>query len=181
MIGEGQPEGSSRSVPLFRGEPITPQDLGPSAERVTGVPEDEAAYALLLEHTMSCVVCNAFRECEVGDELRAVVRRDALAVLGSDAPPGEASYRTLRISDESGIHEVARVEVDACSWCRKSDDGLVVVGVLHSDSGPGWDICACSWCVRRHDLLPLADHPEGSWCIPMHRDGIPAAIPHPEL
>ncbi|MFE6025521.1 hypothetical protein [Streptomyces niveus] len=78
------------------------------------------------------------------------------------------------------MHEVVRVEVDACSWCRKSADGLVVVGIYHSDSGPGWDILACSWCMRLHDLLPLDAHPKGSWCIPRHRDGTPAAIPSAE-
>ncbi|MFE6030085.1 hypothetical protein [Streptomyces niveus] len=116
----------------------------------------------------------------MGDELRAVVRKNSLAVFASDAPPTSPGYRTLRISDESGVHEVVRIEVDACSWCRKSDDGLVVVGICHSDSGPGWDIHACSWCVRLHELLPLTDHPEGGWCIPMHRDRTPANIPQVE-
>ncbi|MFD7516105.1 hypothetical protein ACFV85_15060 [Streptomyces niveus] len=95
-------------------------------------------------------------------------------------PPGVkvSGCKTLHVWDEDGLREVARVEVGICSWCRKSDAGLVLVGILVV--GPGWDILACEWCVRRHDLLPLADHPEGGLRTPRHRDGTPAAIPPAE-
>ncbi|MFB6950162.1 hypothetical protein ACFCXP_11080 [Streptomyces niveus] len=145
---------------------------------MTGV-RDDADYVALLKHGPACVVCTAGRPCQVNDELRAAAQESAVAILTAP-PPGLAPVpgcKTLLIVDESGVHEVVRVEVDACSWCRKSSDGLVVVGIFHSDSGPGWDICACSWCMRLHELLPLHAHPEGSWCIPRHRDGAPAAIP----
>lgn len=143
---------------------------------MTSATPDDEAYVAFLKHGPSCPVCTAGRTCEVSEDLRVAAQVAAVAVL-TYVPPGEPGYRTLRISDEYGIHEVARVEVGACSWCRKSDDGLVVVGIFPSDSGPGWDIHACSWCVRRHDLLPLSDHPEGGWCTPMHRDRTPAGIP----
>ncbi|EST25620.1 hypothetical protein M877_21805 [Streptomyces niveus NCIMB 11891] len=151
---------------------------------MNGVPddEDEADYVAFLKHGPSCVVCTAGRPCQVNDELRAAAQAATVAVL-TYIPPGEQGYRTLRVADGYGIREVARVEVGACSWCRKATEDLIVVGVFPSDSGPGWDILACSWCVRLHGLLPLSDHPEGGWCTPIHRDrnrtpaGIPPAMP----
>lgn len=66
---------------------------------------------------------------------------------------------------------------DGCSWCGETANTLIVVGLFHSMSGPGWDISACQPCVHKHDLLPLDDHPVGAWFTPMHRDGTPATIP----
>lgn len=149
---------------LFRGDPITPVTLDPDTALET--------------HMRGCALCIADRACQAGAELRADVAGAALVDLAGPPVPRVLGCKTLHIVDEDGIvHEVARVEVGRCSWCRTQATGLVVVGIFPSDSGPGWDIVACSWCVRLHDLLPLSDHPEGGWFTPRHRDGTPAAIP----
>lgn len=54
---------------------------------MTGVPEDEADYVALLGHTQSCLQCNAFGQCKVGDELRAAVRRSETPAPESAARP----------------------------------------------------------------------------------------------
>lgn len=161
------------------------QDRGPRptiTDGVTRVPDDEAAYIAFLKHGPACVVCTAGRPCQVGDELRVAAQESAIVVLTAP-PPGVVPVpgcKTLHLVDESGVHEMVRVEEGACSWCRRATDGLIVVGIFPQDSGPGWDILACSWCIRLHELLPLSDHPEGGWCTPMHRDRTSAVIPAAE-
>lgn len=180
---------------LFHGPPITPEDLGqecprrlerPALGQANG-PQDvppsgaqdptEAAYILFLNHGPACATCTGGRPCQEADDLQAASLLADIRLL-TTLPPGVKvpGCKTLHVWDEDGLHEVARIEVGACSWCRKSVQGLVVVGIFPSDGGPGWDVHACEWCVRRHDLLPLADHPAGGWCTPIHRDGTPAEI-----
>lgn len=148
---------------------------------MNGVPDDEDHVAFL-KHGPTCVVCTAGRPCQVNDELRAAAQESAIAILTAP-PPGVAPVpgcKTIHLVDEFGTHEVARVEVGACSWCRTARENLTVVGVLSTFFDSGWDIYACSWCARRHHLLPLEQHPERSLRTPLHRDGTPAAIPSAE-
>ncbi|WP_405676819.1 hypothetical protein OG292_19455 [Streptomyces sp. NBC_01511] len=147
---------------------------------MTGVPDDEADYVAFLTHGPACPVCTAGRPCQVNNDLRAAAQVSAIAVLTA-SPPGVVPVpgcKTIHLVDEFGTHEVARVEVDRCSWCRVQGAGLVAVGILHA--GVGWDITACNWCVRLHDLLPLDQHPDGGRRLPLHRNGAPAAIPKAE-
>lgn len=152
-------------VPLFRGDPITPFDLDPDAE--------------VAAHVRTCALCIADQACEVGGDLRAaavVAALTDLADLAAPPVPPVPGCKTLHLVDEDGaIHQVARVEVGRCSWCRTQATGLVAVGILQV--GVGWDIFACDWCVQLHDLLPLDEHPQGGRCLPLRRDGTDAEIP----
>ncbi|MFJ1751231.1 hypothetical protein ACIOJD_34140 [Streptomyces sp. NPDC088116] len=53
-------------------------------------------------------------------------------------------------------------EVPLCDYCGHARDALIVVGVVHSASGPGRAMRACPSCRTARRLLPLADHPDGS-------------------
>ncbi|MFE9296611.1 hypothetical protein [Streptomyces niveus] len=147
---------------LFRGDPITPDDLDQDA--------------VLESHVRTCAVCIAGRACEVGGDLRGAAAVAALTDLAAPPVPTVPGCKTLHVVDEDGaIHELARVEVGRCSWCRLQATGLVTVGILQV--GDGWTISACDWCARLHNLLPLDEHPPGSRHLPLRRDGTDADIP----
>lgn len=85
-------------------------------------------------------------------------------------------YRGDPITPEDLGDQPIRVTAgrDGCCWCHEAANTLIVVGLFHSMSGPGWTVRACQPCVRQHDLQPLADRPQGAWFVPMHR---PPAAP----
>ncbi|MFH8405607.1 hypothetical protein ACH4FX_12640 [Streptomyces sp. NPDC018019] len=51
---------------------------------------------------------------------------------------------------------------ETCCWCRESTADPVDVGIEHVASAGGRTVYACRTCVKRHGIIPFADHPAGS-------------------
>ncbi|MFB1046758.1 hypothetical protein [Streptomyces chrestomyceticus] len=51
---------------------------------------------------------------------------------------------------------------ETCRWCKGSTAEPVDVGIEHVASAGGRTVYACPACVKRHGIIPFAEHPEGS-------------------
>ncbi|MFJ1746125.1 hypothetical protein ACIOJD_07755 [Streptomyces sp. NPDC088116] len=62
----------------------------------------------------------------------------------------------------NSVPAAAPAPVPLCDYCGHAHDTLIVVGVVHSASGPGRTLRACPPCRTTRRLLPLAEHPADS-------------------